>query len=257
MLSIPRFRLPLLNACKSLSLNWLQGRAPAGGVEFSASNPMKTAWHRFIAPVTAGARVVLLILTVAYVIALFGVFSHSYDLYSPLALSAPDFWHGKFWQIATYALLPAGIFDFLFNWVMILFLGTCLEKLWSRWRLWSYCLVSVIGAGLLKVLLGAAHPQLMVGTTPVVFGLLAAWGYLCANERVLLWFLWEMPVRQGAIILTIFSALLMLPCAGPITVLIMLFASVTVLVALWFEKAVLHAQRSRTVVSERMGRLEL
>jgi membrane associated rhomboid family serine protease len=218
---------------------------------------MKAAWHRFLAPLTPGVRVLLLVLTVAYVGAVSGIFSRSYNMYPWLGLNGPTFWHGRVWPIVTYSLLPATLLDFIFNWVMVLVLGTYLERVWSCRQLWRHCLISTLGAGLAKVLLDPAGPALMVGTTPIVFGLLAAWGSLFATERVLFWFIWDMSVRQVALVLAIVSALLMLPCAGIKTVAIMLCGGVAALVSLWVQSRFCRARASRSFVSERMGRLEL
>src|SRR5690242_5652422 len=88
---------------------------------------MRSTWHRFLAPLTPGVRVLLVILTVAYIAAVTGVFSHAYNLYPWLALSGHDFWRGKVWPIVTYALLPATLFDFLFNWIMVMVMGSAVE----------------------------------------------------------------------------------------------------------------------------------
>src|SRR5215831_1524088 len=157
---------------------------------------MKSTWRRFMAPLTPGSRMLLFALTIAYVVAVFGIFSHTYDLYPVLAVAGPGFWQGKIWTVVTYALLPATLVDFLFNWIMIMVLGSWLERVWSRWQLWAFCLFSALGAGVAKVVLEPTNPVLMVGTSPVVFGLLAAWGYLFAYERIMFWFLWDMTIRQ-------------------------------------------------------------
>jgi len=218
---------------------------------------MRSTWHRFLAPLTPGVRVLLCLLTICYVVAIAGVFSRSYNLYPSLGLAGPFFWHGKLWTIFTYGLLPATLVDFLFNWVMILVFGSWLERVWSRWQLWLYCGVCAVGAGLVKVLVQPSAPMIMVGTTPVVFGLLAAWGTLFAGERVLFWFLWDMSIRQAAIVMALISFVVMLPCAGPVVAGIMLTGGVAGLVMLAFQSKVLHSRVSRSVVSERMGRLEL
>lgn len=218
---------------------------------------MKSTWHRFLAPLTPGVRVLLCLLTVCYLVALGGVFSHAYNIYPLLGLAGPMFWHGKLWTILTYGLLPAGPLDFVFNWVMILVFGSWLERVWSRWQLWLYCGVCTVGAGLVKVFVQPSSLSLMVGTTPVVFGLLAAWGILFAGERVLFWFLWEMSIRQAAVVMALISFIVMLPCAGPVVAGIMLCGGVAGLLMLAFQSRVLHSQASRSVVSERMERLEL
>ena len=159
--------------------------------------------------------------------------------------------------MVTYTLLPATLFDFLFNWVMIFVVGSWLERVWSRWQLWLYCGLCSLGAGLVKLLIQPASPVLMVGTAPAVFGLLAAWGILFAQERILFWFLWDMTIRQAAVVLAIISVLVMLPCAGPITAGIMVSGGVAGVIVLWAQRKVLHDRTSRVVVSERMERLEL
>jgi membrane associated rhomboid family serine protease len=218
---------------------------------------MKAAWHRFLAPLTPGVRVLLFVLAVTYVGAVTGIFSRSYNVYPWLGLNGWTFWHGCVWTIVTYALLPASLLDFLLNWVMVLFVGVYLERVWSRRQFWRHCLISTLGAGVAKVLLDPAGPMLMVGTTPIVFGLLAAWGWIFANERVLFWFIWDMTVRQVAIVLAIVCVLLMLPCAGVKTVAIMLCGGVAALASLWVQSRFVRSRASRSFVSERMGRLEL
>jgi membrane associated rhomboid family serine protease len=218
---------------------------------------MSILWKRFLAPLTAGARMLLLILTVLYVVAVAGVFSHAYNLYNWLALSGPAFWKGQIWLIVTYALLPASLLDFLFNWILILFLGSWLERAWSRSQLWTYCLVAAAGAGLAKVLVQPASPFAMVGTTPIVFGLLVAWGKHFGHEKVLFWFIWEMTVRQAAVLLIAISFLVMLPCAGLVNASIMLCGGVGGWLYLGLQSRLIRARRSQTVASERMGRLEL
>lgn len=218
---------------------------------------MRTTWHRFLAPLTPGVRAMLLLLTIAYVAAMAGLFSHAYNLYAWLALNGPDFWKGKVWPIATYILLPATLLDFLFNWLMVLVFGSWLERVWSRRQLWLYCLVCALGAGFVKVVVQPFSPLGMVGTTPVVFGLLAAWGKLFAQEKILFWFIWEMTIRQAAIVLAGISFLLMLPCAGPVFATIMLCGGFAGLMFLWVQSKILHGRASQHVVSERMGRLEL
>jgi membrane associated rhomboid family serine protease len=218
---------------------------------------MKNAWRRFLGPVTPGARGLLLMLTVAYVVAVAGIFSHTYNVYPCLALNGPGFWKGKIWLIATYVLLPSGLLDFIFNWFMILVLGTLLERVWSRGQFWLYCLVCVIGAGIVKVIVQPSAHVAMVGTIPIVFGLLVAWGRLFANERILFWFHWEMSARQAAIIIAAAGYIVLLPCSGPITATIMLCGGLAGWLFLCAQSKILHHNASRPVISERMGRLEL
>jgi membrane associated rhomboid family serine protease len=218
---------------------------------------MKAAWHRFVGTLTPGVRVIVAILALMGLAAMIGVFSRVYDLYSGLALSGASFWKGHVWTIVTYALLPAGIWDFLFNWIVILFLGVWLERVWSRSQLWLCCLAAIFAAGLAKVVLQPSGPLGMVGTMPVVFGLLAAWGRLFANEKILFWFIWEMTVSQAAIMMTVIGFVIMLPCAGLVNASIMLCGAPAGLLHVWLCGKITHGLTCQTVTSERMGRLEL
>ena len=79
---------------------------------------MRATWHRLLAPLTPGVRVLLFVLSGMYLAALIGGFSHAYDLYPWLGLSGSAFWNGRVWQVLSYSLLPAGIWDFLINIVL-------------------------------------------------------------------------------------------------------------------------------------------
>jgi membrane associated rhomboid family serine protease len=218
---------------------------------------MKHAWRKFLNPLTAGVRVVLAVLGLAYAVALVGRFTGRFNLYDWLALHSPSFWDGAVWPVLAYALLPVGPVDFLINGFMLAWLGVWLERVWSRGELWSYCLICAAGAGLAKVVLLPASPRLMVGTAGVVFGLLVAWARLFGHERVRLMDTWEMSVRATALLLAAFSLLLMLPCAGPINAFVLLCGGIAGGLYLWLRSKTIRAQRSRLVPNQRMERLEL
>jgi len=219
---------------------------------------MKRTFRQFLAPLSAGVVTILMVLTVFYLLTLVCVLTKTWSLFSWLGLQGEGFWHGKLWTIVTYALIPATVLDALFNWIMILVLGSWLERAWSRNQMWLLCLTSTLGVGLLYILVKSSSPLFLVGTTPVVFGFVAAWGWLCGHERILFWFMWEMSVRQAAILMTIITWLAMaFGCVGPVIATIMLGGSAAGLAHIWLHLRLVGARPSRTVDSERMGRLEL
>ncbi len=218
---------------------------------------MRRIWQSVWGPLGPAVRGLLFVLAAVYVAALVGAYSHTYNLYDWLVLSGPRFRKGEVWRIVSYALLPAGIMDFLFNGMMLLFLGPLLERAWSRRELWCYCGISAGGAGLAQVLLRGGSPAVLVGTAPVIFGLLAAWGLVCGHEKVLFGFVWEMSVRHAAMLFAVFGFLVMLATTGAINALIMLCGGVAGLLYLAARSRVLRARPSQTVTSERIGRLEL
>ena len=55
--------------------------------------------------------------------AVIGKWVRAFDLYDWLALSGPKFWSGQIWRLASYALLPVEILDFVMNSVALVMLG--------------------------------------------------------------------------------------------------------------------------------------
>jgi len=222
-----------------------------------AGNPMKRLWHRFLASLTPGVRVLLCLLSAVYLAAVIGKFSRVYDLNRWLAVSGPNFWHGQIWELISYPLLPATILDFVFSSLMIVLLGGLLERIWSRAEFWTYCAVAAVGAGLAKVILQSSNPFPMTGMAPVVFGLLAAWGYLFGHEKVPLVVFGEMTVWQLALLAGAISFVTVLFSTGLVNAVIMLAGGLTGLLYLWLRSKILMTRESRVVHSERINRLEL
>ncbi|MGD0351170.1 MAG: rhomboid family intramembrane serine protease [Verrucomicrobiota bacterium] len=218
---------------------------------------MKRLWHRFLTSLTPGVRLLLCILSAVYLAALVGKFTHTYNLYCWLALSGANFRQGQIWRVATYPLLPAAVFDFVFNSLMIILLGGLLERIWSRAELAMYCAVAVVGAGLAKVILPFSDSSPTAGAGPLVFGLLAAWGRLFGHEKVPLGAFGEMTVRQLALLAGAISLVTVWLSAGLGSAVVILSAGLAGLFYLWLRAKLLMARKSRVVYSERMNRLEL
>ena len=218
---------------------------------------MRLIWQRFTSSLTPGVRAVLIVLTVAYLAGVIGLWSGAYNLSAWLALSGPGFWHGRVWSVVTFVLLPAGILDLLFNGVMIACLGPLIERAWSRGELWSYCLIAAAGAGLVKVILQPSSPALLIGVGPVIFGLLAAWVRLCGREEIRLGFVWQTTVLRAALVLAAVSFLMIVVSTGLVAAVVTLSGGPAGWLYLSLRWKVNLARRSRTVTSERMSRLEL
>jgi membrane associated rhomboid family serine protease len=217
---------------------------------------MRRFWNRFCAWLTPGVRTLLCILTVAYLATLLASFAHVCDLGGWLTLNSADFWRGQVWRMITYPLLPMSVLNFLVNAVMIIVLGRWLERHWSRGQLWTYCLIAVAGAGLVKVLLQPAGPLPLSGATPLVFGLLAALGWFSGPEKVSLGFC-EVTQRQAALLVGVIGFLMILFSAGLLQALILVSGGVVGLGYLWLRLKMLMRRESRVAKSERMSRLEL
>jgi membrane associated rhomboid family serine protease len=218
---------------------------------------MKIFWQRFLAALTPGVRILLGLLAAVYLAAVVGTFLHAFDLYDWLAVSGPKFWSGQIWRLATYALLPAGIMDFFMNGIALVLLGGLLERHWSRGEFWRYCLVAAAGAGLAKVLLQSSNPLPLVGATPMMFGLLVGWGFLCGHERISIIPFGEMTVWKLVLIAGAISFLIMVSTAGLVTAIIMAAGGFAGWLYLWLKHKWLMSRPASAVPSERISRLEL
>jgi len=218
---------------------------------------MRNVWQRFLAALTPGVRVLLCLLAAVYLAAVIGREIHAFDLYGWFALSGPDLWRGQVWRLVTYALLPAGILDFVMNAIALVMLGGLLERHWSRGQLWLYCIVVVAGAGAAKVLLPFASPMPLTGTAPMMFGLLLAWGFLCGGEVINLLVFGQMTVWKLVLGASAVSLSIMMLTGGLGTALILAAGGLTGWLYLRLTHKWLMSRASRTTHSERISRLEL
>jgi membrane associated rhomboid family serine protease len=218
---------------------------------------MKILWQRFLALLTPGVQWLLCLLAAMYLTAVIGKSIRAFDLYDWLALSGPKFWGGQVWRLVTYALLPAGILDFLMNSVALVMLGAMLERHWSRGELWLYCVVAAAGAGVAKVVLQFSSPLPLVGAAPMMFGLLIAWGFLCGRENISLVPFGEMTVWKLVLVAGAVSFLIMFFTAGLVAAIIMAGGGLTGFLYLWLKHKWLMSRSGSVVESGRINRLEL
>jgi membrane associated rhomboid family serine protease len=183
--------------------------------------------------------------------------THAFDLYGWLPLNGPKLWSGQIWRLVTYALLPAGILDFLMNGIALVMLGGLLERHWSRGQFWLYCLVAAAGAGLAKILLHHFSPMPLVGAAPMMFGLLIGWGFLCGRENITIMPFGEMTVWKLVLVASAVSFLIMFFTAGLVTAIIMSAGGLAGWLYLWLKHKWLMSRASRVAHSERISRLEL
>lgn len=215
---------------------------------------MKNLWHKFLATLTTGACALLFLLSAVYLAVIIGRLTGAFDLSRWLAVIAANFWHGQVWRIASYALLPAGVMDFVMNAFALVMLGSQLERQWSRGELWIFCLIAAAGAGCAQVLLS---PLPMSGAAPMMFGLLIAWMFISGHEVLLFPIFGQMSVRQMVLIFAGVSFLIMFFTAGWIRAVVMVSGGLTGWLYLWLRHKWLMSRPSRSVESGRINRLEL
>ena len=218
---------------------------------------MKRFLSRLSGLLTPGVRVLLVVLTVSYLVAVIGSVLRVYDLYRWLALDPSAVWKGCVWQIFTYPLLPEGLMNFIFNMIAIVWLSRQLERDWSQKELWSYCLLAATGAGVAKILLSSWNGSPLAGTAGIVFGMLAAWLRLFGHEKVVFWSVWETTILQAGLLMTSIGLLLMLFTAGWVDTLVMFCGGLTGWLYLSVRWKLNREQPGQIAESQRIRRLEL
>lgn len=172
-----------------------------------------------------------------------------FGLYWPLAKS------GAFWQPVTYAFLHGGFWHLVLNLFSLVFLGYAVEAILGTKRFWQLYLGSAIIGGIgwfafdlvepyfwqAIASLGDAGlqlaqrwgekqsymPNVCVGASAGVFGLMGAFAALCPNQRLTLLLFYVVPVnlqaRYVAILLVVLNIVEMLASFGRVAYMAHLF----------------------------------
>jgi membrane associated rhomboid family serine protease len=218
---------------------------------------MKQLWHSTVGALGPGVRLLLGLLAAVYVAALAGKFTHSYDLYHWLPLNGADFWAGQYWRVLTYPLLPAGFSDFALSCIAIGCLGAMLERTWSVVQFLVYCVIVVTTTGVAVILLRPSGISPMFGAGPLVFGLLAAWGW--ANRGGLDFSNAFNQLTMAHLALLAGAINLVMACfrGGLANTLINAAGALAGVFYLWIRAKVVTESAQETVESGRISRLEL
>jgi membrane associated rhomboid family serine protease len=218
---------------------------------------MKRFLSRLSGLLTPGVRGLLVTLTVSYLIVIIGNALGIYDLRHWLALNPSAFWKGCIWQVFTYPLLPEGFLNLVFNMIAIMWLGGQLEREWSRWELWSYCLLAATGSGAAKIALSSWSGAPLTGTAGIVFGMLAAWLRIFGHQKVSFGSLWETTILRAGLLMTAVGLLLMLFSAGLIDTLVIFCGGLAGWLYLSLRWKLNREQPGQLTESGRIRRLEL
>jgi len=219
---------------------------------------MANAAQRIWSFLPRGIREPLAILLAVGVLGLVGSYTGAWDLYGPLALWPTQFWRGRVWQMVSYALLPFGPADLIFNALFFAVLGTRLVQGFRRRGFWLFCFVAMIGTAVVKLALTPFNRGVFVGIGGVVFAMFAAWYYLFSNEEVMLMGVWRMRMRTAILIIAglIIMFGLFSPC-GFWNALAILGGGATGWLYLALRTRWILQRPAQPLASERIRRLEL
>ena len=105
--------------------------------------------HQYRPPLTKTNKVLIISLVTLFVIhAIFHALTGAYFKHF-FALNGGTFFSGLVFQILTYPFFASGIFELLFDGLILWFLGGELERIWGNKKYLSFLATSVVVGGLL------------------------------------------------------------------------------------------------------------
>ena len=135
---------------------------------------------------TPGVTAIIILLIAGMLLSLFaGDFTTSF-----LALSAQSVLHGRIWQLITYPFASGSFMNLLFSGLMVLFLGSAVEREWRTASFILLWLVISVGCGLLWVIVNLLFGKnfIGVGASGCTYGLIATMGLLFRGRRFFMFF---------------------------------------------------------------------
>jgi len=102
---------------------------------------------------------------------------------------------GFVWQPVSYLFLHGGFFHLFFNMFALWLFGSDLERLWGTRRFYEYYFFTGVGAGLLTLILTPREIVPTIGASGAIYGILLAYARYFPERRILLYFLFPIPVR--------------------------------------------------------------
>jgi membrane associated rhomboid family serine protease len=218
---------------------------------------MKSILRNFFWDHIPGVRWLMLIFGVSYLVGLVGGLTNLFQLHQWVSLSTQDVARGQVWRLFTCGLTPAGLLDCLFGLIWFSVLGGQLERLWASRTFWVYCLLGILGGVVPLLLILPGSVNIVVGSAPATFGLLAAWYRLCGHERLILHGLGPVSVRQAAVVIAGLNAAIVYIGAGWRITLCLMGGAVAVWLGLSIHRRWNILRLQRASGPSRINRLEV
>jgi membrane associated rhomboid family serine protease len=107
---------------------------------------------------------------------------------SNLALAAQSVLRGKIWELVTYSLVNGSPGNLIFNGLVVLFMGSTIEREWGAKSFIVLWLVVAVVCGLIWMAVSLLSGQsfIGIGTEACVYGIVATFGMLYRGTRM--WF---------------------------------------------------------------------
>lgn len=107
-----------------------------------------------------------------------------------LAVSARNVLHGRIWQLVTYPFVSGSPMNLVFSGLMVLFVGSAIEREWKTASFVLLWLVISVGCGLLWVIVNLLTGNNFVGmgASGCTYGLITTMGLLFRGRRFFMFF---------------------------------------------------------------------
>jgi membrane associated rhomboid family serine protease len=174
--------------------------------------------YQFSAPPLTKMNKIILISTGACFL-LFSILKAvgAFNLVSVLGLSASDLVRGHVYQLITYPLVETGLMGFVFNSLIIWFIGSELEGQWGSKIYLRFLLINVVVVGLIYSILNVAlfygtqaYFGSLHGLSGINFAMLASYAILYPDRQMAFMMIFPMKSRTFCLILAAIEAYLAL-----------------------------------------------
>lgn len=170
---------------------------------------------------TPGVTAIIILLIAGMLLSMFaGDFTTNY-----LALSAQNFLHGRIWQLVTYPFASDYPINLIFSGLMVLFLGSAIEREWRTASFVLLWLVISVGCGLFWVIVNLLTGNNFVGmgASGCTYGLITTMGLLFRGRRFFMFFV---TVDSRYLVLILIAIAILMNIATPINLVWILGALV-------------------------------
>lgn len=158
--------------------------------------------HQFSAPPLTKINKIILIAAGACFL-LFSILKAvgAYNLVGLLGLSATGLTNGFIFQLITYPLIEVNLMGFIFNSLVIWFIGSELEKQWGSKIYVRFLLINIIGVGIIYSLVNVLFFGTNTGAIPlhgltgINFAMLIAYALLYPDRQMSLMMIFPMRAR--------------------------------------------------------------
>jgi membrane associated rhomboid family serine protease len=142
-----------------------------------------------------------------FLLQLFALHIYGDDVVGNALAFSPEAWdEGRYWTVITYAWAHAvaifgdpGLFwlHIVANMIPLICLGPALEELLGKWRFLGLYLGGAIASLLVWFFFNSDNPEPIIGASGAVFALIAAAGTAAPRARVIVYFLFVLPIPMS------------------------------------------------------------